>query len=140
MSTFLVAWAKVVLLGMSTTVTGRALVALGGVRPLRRLTPESLAASAVLGTGAWALFLGWFFYGGAAAGTAAGALGVGLAGLFIGLAVRRRLGWLRPHGRPLPWAVAGILCFLGGSQVLLPLARYQFFDPFNDATNYSSVA
>jgi hypothetical protein len=123
-------------LALATTLTGRALVGICGVSWLQRTTPESLIASATLGTGIWILGFGWASYLGLPARPAAILVLAG-TGVLLGLvASRGRLGWLWPPLRPgLLFAVL-LPCVLSPVLYLLPVLRFNGFPWANDATLY----
>jgi hypothetical protein len=123
MATFLEAVGLAALLGLVCLFTGRLLAAALGIGLLRRAGPESLLASAFLGTGFLMLAYGWGSYAGLAARGCLLTVGLILAALVAWLAVRRRLGEV--IRRPTGGAAGGLIVVALVAQAavsLLPLA------------------
>jgi hypothetical protein len=123
MATFIEAVVLTALLGLACLFAGRLLAAVFAVRLLRRTGPESLLASAFLGTGFLMLAYGWGSYAGCPARVCLLLVALLLMGLVVLLAVRRRLGDVirRPRRGAAGWLV--LLALAAQAVVsLLPLA------------------
>jgi hypothetical protein len=123
MATFIEAVGLTALLGLVCLFVGRLLAASLGIRLLRRAGPESLLASAFLGTGFLMLAYGWGSYAGLPARGCLLLVGLILAALVAWLAARRRLG--EAIRRPTGGAAGGliVLALIAQAAVsLLPLA------------------
>ena len=121
--------------------TGRLLVHALGLRRLRRLSPDSAAASAVLGSASWTV--GFALLTGAAglpARPATGALALGLGG--AALVAWRRRGWPMPRQRgcSLGWLALAAGSALTAGLALLPVVESEGFAAGNDTFTYCAIA
>jgi hypothetical protein len=118
---------------------GGALLRLTGARR-GPATPESCAAAALLGGGALMLLFGWLSHAGVA-GWRAGPATLALA-LLLGGVIRWRLpcaaagGWRRLS----PAAGLLLIALAGAALALLPVARFNAFNPYNDTFTYISIS
>jgi hypothetical protein len=140
MMAFLVLLGILAMVGVGATLTGRAIAGVANIRLLRRPTPETMAISALIGTGAWSLVFGWFSYAGLAAPQALLGWAVALAVLMIVLAKRRRLAWLALPSRPSVVLPILALFLLAATVYMLPVALGYCYSPFNDSSNYICIA
>ncbi len=140
MTTFLPALGVLLVLAVGTTMTGRLLAGVFNIRLLRRLTPESLAVSAFLGTGTWALGFGWCSYAHLTGKQALPVMGGAAALLLVTLIAQRRLNWLVPPTHLKVWLLVSAIFFLGALINMLPLLLGDSFNPYNDCFYYISNA
>lgn len=141
MATFLEAFGVTALLGLVATLTGRLLAVALDMRLLRRPGPESLLASAFLGTGFLALAYGWASYLGLPAPDCLLVVGLLLLGLAAFSAVKGRLGEVIRLPRPRLFTALVVLAL--GARVaasLLSLALGRCYYPLCDTMFYVVTA